>query len=297
MTTQFTYEQAIKAVQATQQLHDRTGAFFDSQGLEPKIDSLAVKELQTYERPESLLTAYSQGNSLIEVAADHLIAFTRTLMEPAQSIAPWTMARAVLETSALSYWLLDTKITAHIRVGRSFALRYEGLVQQITFGRAANLPIETAKASAHIEEVEAIAERLGFAKVRCGKGERTGIGQVMPGATEIIRDTLNEEAHYRLFSAMAHGHHWAFSQLGFRKAGETDLHGNRAFLIEKHLSIEAVLWLCSNVARYFAQPLKCRCELYGWDLVQFNVILDEVFREIGIRPDSRLWHTRQESAG
>src|SRR5687767_9168215 len=116
MTTQFTYDQAIKAVRAAQQLHDKTGAFFDSQGLEPKIDSLAVRELQTYERPESLLTAYSQGISLIEVAADHLIAFTRTLTEPAQSIAPWTMARAVLEASALSYWLLDTKITAHMRV-------------------------------------------------------------------------------------------------------------------------------------------------------------------------------------
>ena len=70
MTTQFTYEQAIKAVQATQQLHDRTGAFFNSQGLDPQTDSLAARELQTYARPESVLTAYSQGNSLIEVAAD-----------------------------------------------------------------------------------------------------------------------------------------------------------------------------------------------------------------------------------
>jgi hypothetical protein len=297
MTTQFTYEQSIKAVQATQQLHDRTGAFFNSQGLEPNIDSLAVRELQTFERPESLSTAYSQGISLIELAADHLIAFTRTITEPAQSMAPWTLARAVLETSALSCWLLDTKITAHRRVGRSLALRYEGLVQQTTFSRVANPLIETSKANAHIEDVEAMAESLGFAKLRGGKGERTGIGQVMPGATEIIRDTLKEEAHYRLFSAMAHGHSWAYSQLGFRKAGETDFHGNRAFLMEKHLSIEAVLWLCSNVARYFAQPIKCRCELYGWDVAQLNVILDDVFHEIGIRPDSRMWHSQQENAG
>jgi hypothetical protein len=297
MTTQLTYEQAIKAVQATQQLHDRTGAFFDTQGLEPKMDSLASRELQTLERPESVLTAYSQGNSLVEVAADHLIAFTRTITEPAQSMAPWTMARVVLETCALSCWLLDTKITAPMRVKRSLALRYEELVQQTKFGRAANLPVETARTNERIEEVEVMAESLGFAKLRGGKDERTGIGQVMPGITEIIRDTLKAEANYRLFSAMAHGRSWAYSQLSFRKVGETDVLGNKAFFMEKHLPIEVVLWLCSNVARYFAQPIKCKCELFGWDLVQFNVILDDVFHQIGIRPDSDLWHTQKENAG
>jgi hypothetical protein len=297
MTTQFTYEQAIQALQATQELHDRTGAFFDAQGFEPKMDSLAARELQTFERPESVLTAYSQGNSLVEVAADHLIAFTRTITEPAQSMAPWTMARVVLETCALSCWLLDTKITAPIRVKRSLALRYEELFQQTKFGRAANLPLESGKADERIEEVESMAESLGFAKLRGGKGERTGIGQVMPSITEITRDTLKAEANYRLFSAMAHGRSWAYNQLSFRKTGETDVLGNKAFYMEKHLPIEVVLWLCSNVARYFAQSIKCKCELFGWDLVQFNGILDDVFRKIGIRPDSALWHSQQEDAG
>jgi len=244
-----------------------------------------------------LVTAYSQGTSLIEVAADHLIALTRTLTEPAQGIAPWTIARAVLETSALSCWLLDTKITSHLRVGRSLALRYEGFVQQTKFGQALALPIETANVNVRIEEVEATAESIGFTRLRNGKGKRTGIGQVMPSVTEIIRDTLNEEAHYRLFSAMAHAHHWAFSQLSFKKAGEADFQENKVLLMEKNLPIEAVLWLCGNVARYFAQPTKCWSELYGWDLAQLNVILDDAFHEIGIRPDSRLWHSQQENAG
>jgi hypothetical protein len=176
-------------------------------------------------------------------------------------------------------------------------LRYEELVQQTTFGRAANLAIETAKTNERIEEVEEIAENLGFAKLRGGKGERTGIGQVMPGITEITHDTLNAEANYRLFSAMAHGRSWAYSQLSFRKAGETEVLGNKAFFMEKHLPIEVVLWLCSNVARYFAQPIKSKCELFGWDLVQFNDILDDVFRKIGISPDSALWHSQKENAG
>jgi hypothetical protein len=296
MNSQFTYEQAIKAVQATLQLHDKTADFLNAQGLKPKTDSLAEKELQTFERPGSLLTAYSQGTSLIEVAADHLAAFTRTVTEPVQNIAPWTLARAVLESCALSCWLLDTKVTSRQRVGRSLALRYEGLVQQYKFSQALPRPSETAKVKSRIEEVEAVAESIGFSKLRSDKGKRIGIGQVMPTITEIVRDTLNEEAHYRLFSAMAHAHHWAFSQLSFKRAGAINFHDNKALLMEKNLPIETVLWLCSHVSRYFAQPLKLQCELYGWDFAGLKIILDGVFNEMDIRPDSELWHTQQDNA-
>jgi hypothetical protein len=57
--------------------------------------------------------------------------------------------------------------------------------------------------------------------------------------------------------------------------------------MEKSIPIEAVLWLCSNAARYFAQPIKRQCELYDWDLAGLNAILDDVFREMGIRPNSQ----------
>jgi hypothetical protein len=158
MTPQFTREQAIKAVQAVQQLHDKTANFLIAQGLEPKSGSPAAKELQAFERPESLVTAYGQGTSLIEVAADHLIAFTKTVTEPAETVAPWTTTRAVLEASALSCWLLDVKITARERVGRSLAFRYEGFIQQEKFGQALNRPTEKADVIARIEEVEAMAK-------------------------------------------------------------------------------------------------------------------------------------------
>jgi hypothetical protein len=297
MATLFTYEQAVKALRATQQLHDRIEAFFNAQELEPKEDSLAARELQAFERSESLLTAYSQGISLIEVAADHLMALTRTVAEPAQTIAPWTMARAVLESSALSCWLLDNKITARQRVGRSLALLYEELVQQAKFGQAASLLGETDSVKAKIEETEAIAEGLGFPKVRNDRGRRTGIGQVMPSITDVIRETLKEEANYRLLSAMTHGHHWAVSQLGFRVTGETELQKNKVFLKEKNITVEAVLWLFGNVARYFAQPTKFRFELYGWDLLQLKAILDDAFHQIGIPSDSKFWHSHQDNAG
>jgi hypothetical protein len=282
MTVEITYEKAMNAVNMVQQLHDKTGAFFESQGLDPNSNSIAAKELQAFKRPKSLFTAYSQGVSLIDVAADHLIAFTKTITEPAQSIAPWTITRSVLEVSALSSWLLDTKINSHERVQRSLALRYEGLSQQVKFVQSIGQPAEII--NKRIEEIELIAEGLGFSKLRNRKDERTGIGQVMPSVTEIIRDTLNEESYYRLYSAMAHSHHWAYSQLSYRVVEELALQKSDTVLVEKHLSLELLWWLCVKVAHYFSQPIKYKCELYGFDLESMDTIISDVFKGIGVRP-------------
>lgn len=282
MTIEITYEQAMNAVKMVQQLHDKTGAFFESQGLDPKSNSTATKELQAFKRPKSLFTAYSQEISLIDVAADHLMAFTKTITEPAQSIAPWTIARLVLEASALSSWLLDPKINSYERVKRSLALRYEGFSQEVKFIKSIGQSPEIV--NKRIEEVELIAEGLGFSKLRNKKDERSGIGQVMPYVTEIIRDTFNEESNFRLYSAMAHSHLWAYFQLSYRKADETTSQENNAVLVEKHLSLESVWWLCGNVARYFSQPITYKCELYGFDLESMNTIIRDVFKGIGMRP-------------
>jgi len=282
MNKQITYAQAMEAVQMTQQLLDETSLFFNAQQMEPNSGSIASTELQGFSRPDSVLAAYSQGSLLIEVAADHLIGFLKAFTEPAQSIAPWTIARSVLEASALASWLLDTKIDTHARVKRSFAFRYEGLIQQQKFTQVSGLKTEVAKVEKRIEEVEELAESLGFVKLRSDKGKRTGIAQIMPSVTEIVRDTLNEEANYRLYSAMAHAHHWAYLELGFRKAGKNDFRENQVVLMEKYLSSNTIWWLCSNVIHYFVKPIKYKCELFGWDLQQLNTTIDNVYREVGI---------------
>jgi hypothetical protein len=281
MADKINYEQAMNAVKMVQQLHDRTGAFFESQGLDPISNSPATKELQDFKRPKSLFTAYRQGSSLIDVAADHLIAFTKTITEPAQSIAPWTIARSVLEASALSSWLLDTKINAHERVKRSLALRYEGLSQQAKFVQSIGQSPEIV--NKRIDEMELIAEGLGFSKLLNKKDERIGIGQIMPTITEIIRDTLNEVSQFRLYSAMAHSHFWAYGQLSYRIVDEMSSQDNDAVLIEKHLSLESVWLLCGSVARYFSQPIRYKCELFGFDLGAINTIIGDVFKGIGVR--------------
>lgn len=282
MTVEITYEQAINAVKMVQQLHDKTGEFFELQGLDPNSNSIAAKEIQTFKRPKSVFTAHSQGVSLIDIAADHLIAFTKTITEPAQSVAPWTITRSVLEASALSSWLLDTKINAHERVKRSLALRYEGLSQEVKFIQSLGQSADTV--NKRIEEIELMAEELGFPKLRNKRDERIGIGQVMPNVTEIIRDALNEESYFRLYSAVAHSHHWAYHQLSYRKVDDMILQEDNTVLFEKHLSVELVWWLCVKVVHYFSQPIRYKCELYGFDLVSMDTIIGDVHKGIGVHP-------------
>jgi len=278
MTVEITYQQAMNAVNMVKQLHDRTGAFFESQGLDPKSNSIASKELQVFKHPQSVFTAYSRGASLIDVASDHLIAFTKTVTEPAQSIAPWTITRSVLEASALSSWLLDTKINSHERVKRSLALRYEGFLQQAKFHQSIGQPTESINEK--IEKIEHLAKELGFPKLRNKKDKRIGIGVVMPSVTEIIRDTLNEESFYRLYSAMAHSHLWAYNQLSYRKVAEITSQENNEVIFEKHLVLEFVWLLCRKVILYFSQPIRYKCKLYGFDLESMNTIIGDVFKGI-----------------
>lgn len=107
--------------------HDKIGQLTDSQGMGPTKNSPAYKELHSFQNPESVTTAFSQGSMLIEVSADQLMAFTKTITEPAQAIAPWTCVRAIIEASGLALWLLNPNIGVTTRVRRSFAFRYEGL--------------------------------------------------------------------------------------------------------------------------------------------------------------------------
>lgn len=69
----------IRKLDTINKLHDELGQFINQYSLEPSPNSVAYLELKNYRRPESLVTTYSQGNLLIEAAADHLIALTRDL--------------------------------------------------------------------------------------------------------------------------------------------------------------------------------------------------------------------------
>lgn len=284
----FTRDDALRVVQALRELHDKTGQFLNECGMHPSADSRAAAELRTYQRPESLETAYSQGSMLADAAADQLMAFTKTVSEPIQTIAPWTCVRAVVEAAALAAWLLDPAVEASERVQRSFALRYEGLSQQVKFARAAGNESEATIAAARIDEVERVAISLGFPRLENRKAHRTGIAQHMPSVTYVIARTLDKEATYRLLSPVTHAHHWALLQTSFRKTEEhetyyTEDSAERASvrLFKKSLPPIGVAFLSKEAMCAFSTPIQHKCSLFGWDADRFERILDSAIVAMG----------------
>jgi len=264
--------EAIRMVSELQNLHDITGQLLNEFGLEPFSGSMASLELRDFQRPKSVKTVYAQGSLLIEVAADHVIEFTKTVTEPVQTIAPYTCVRAVVEASAIASWLLDPSIDMKTRVSRSFAFQYEGLIQQAKYGQSLGLDSDANKVQVRIDEMEKISLGIGFPRVLNEKGKRIGIAQKMPSITEIVNSELGEESTFRLLSAIVHAHHWALVQLSFKKAQEEEP------IIEKHLNPLSVSWLCFKVAKVFVRPVWYKCLLFGWDSGKLVACLETSFK-------------------
>lgn len=157
-------DDAIQMVNTINKLHDGVGQFSNKRGFRPSPNSQAASEVTTFQRPESLTTAYSQGILLIEVAADHLMALTKTVSELVQTIAPWSCIRAFVESTALASWLLDPNIDSKNRVQKSFAFRYEGLIEELKFWTSSGSKEASLKIVSRIGEVEQVALGLGFKK-------------------------------------------------------------------------------------------------------------------------------------
>jgi len=234
--------------------------------------------------PDLLKTAYSQGGLLVRLAIDEVIAFSRTVIEPACAFAPWTCVRAVLEASALAAWLLDLKTDARTRLARCLAFRYEGLRQQATFWRVAG---EGAKADAidsRIAETERIALGLGFRAQKAPNGKCKGIAMVMPRSTALVKQMLDQEGHYRLLSVVIHGHSWALIRLGMQEVNRAPPRW------ANHLSADAIVTLCLMTTTAITRPTWYMCRLYGWDAVCLASIFDTSYDSLGIsNAEYRFW--------
>lgn len=266
-------------------LHSEIEKLLNEYGKIPLPKSQAHLELDTYSRQESVETVLTQGNTLIEVAADQLMAFCKTITEPIQTISPWTCVRSLLESSALAAWLLDPSAKIDTRIQRSFSFRLEGLKQQLKYLIA--IEAQTDEIYARIVEVEGVALGIGCPQMLDKKGRRTGATQKMPSVTEIIKISLNEEADYRMLSAIAHGHLWAIQQLSFSPVKNED---DKTGTFEKNLEPDSASYLCLKAVRVFARPVWYKSQLFGFDSKRLAEIFDSAFDNLGVNEDNcRFW--------
>ena len=136
--------------------------FLQRQGTEPEAGSQAASERTNYSRSDSLYTVAAIGTMLLESAGEHVTVLARAMTEPITPFACLTCVRSMLESASIAAWLFDPKVDAQKRVGRAFAHRYEGLEEQVKFGRAANIPPdELKKAEDRVDKVDQDAVALG----------------------------------------------------------------------------------------------------------------------------------------
>lgn len=272
-------------------LRDELASYVRANGYEPHPQSAAERELMSFPRPESLHTAHGQACMLVEVTADQLTAFIKTVSEPVETIAPYTCVRSLLEAAALSCWILEPATDARTRVSRSLALRYEGLLQQQKWARAAGE--DPSKASSRLDEVAKVAESLGYQPINDSRGQPSGAGMRMPSVTEVIRDVLDQEQLYRLLSAVAHGHHWAIHQLSFALVPSQDwvspISGTNLRGVTKQPNVAGFRMLVIPAAVALVRTTWYHAHYLGWDRSTLAALLERQFDRLGATEAIRFW--------
>jgi hypothetical protein len=286
----------VRGIQpAIELLLDRSSALRATCDGEPPAGSPLALDLASATRPESIATAVSIGDLALEYAADHLSAFARLMSEPIEVLACFTCIRSMLEMSAIGAWVLDPAISSHDRVQRVFAKRFEGLEQQLKFGRCSSLDArKISDIENRIQHIESEALLAGYPKYRSPKNGRiTAVGMPMPGATDMIRDVLDDEWLYRLLSAVAHGEHWAIVQLGFENVtgqqGSFSLGATQMSRFRKAVSTNCFALLGLHGFLAFGRVLWNKARYSGWPLPAVRSILDEVADAMSAKPDVRFW--------
>ena len=297
MRSKFDGEDVINLVAVVHDFIAETSRLYDAYNNEPAIDSIAARERTNFPSRGAVENVHYGGILSMEAAADHLMVFADSLKAPAKTIAPWTCVRGLLESCALASWFLDPSIDVKARVGRYFAFRYAGFIQQIKlYNVEGNRHEDVKRVEERIRKVELDAINLGYPRVLNKKsGDIEGIGQKMPGITKLIGITLNRESNYRLLSAIAHGHHWATHQIGFRIIDFADSNGISQIGLEKHVEPVFVLYAGNIAMTSFAQVLWYIWRLYAWNEQEIKALLDTTFDKLKYTQERRLWSPSNSS--
>jgi hypothetical protein len=286
----FTHEDVADMVSVLHNLIDGTNQIYNIYNNEPAPDSLAHHEQNSFADPELARDVHYRGIQSMESAADHLMVFADSMIQPAKTVAPWTCVRGLLESCAIAAWFLDPEIDVRTRIARCFAFRYAGFVQQIKYFQIDNRRTEIDQAKQRMIDVEQDALSLGYPRVLNRQNNPDGIAMRLPSITDLIGITLDRESDYRLLSAIAHGHHWAIQQVAFRQIEVTDDKGQVSSALEKHVQPNFVIYAGHIAVTSFAKVMWYLWRLYGWNLKEVGDLLDETYEKLHYNPQLRFWH-------
>lgn len=273
------------------------GTSQDYQG-EPLPGSQYAEELSESTCLKSVATPLSIANLLIESSCEHLSVFIRACSNPVEAMACYTCIRSMLESCAIASWLLSPELSADQRIGRSLAIRYSGLVQQLKYARSKKQAVNDGAdetIQSRIDEIEELAKSLGFDRIVDRNGRLAGVAYRMPSATDLIQSELNQESQYRLLSAVAHGHAWAITELGYEpdpEVGAEMLDGRIPVqAMRKKAFVDGLAYLCLTGSEALARPVVSQHAYLGLDMQPLEALLDKCYDELGVVESQRFWRS------
>lgn len=180
------------------------------------------------EHPVSLVVLDAK-RKLAAYGPQHLDAIRRLVSPPIDFFSAAVVARAVIESSARSWYLLDPSVDIRTRVARGMTERLYSLRQQRTVARSLTVA-STDDRSAALDEVDgginsiaSSAHHRGF-EVLPDVGDPKAIDDGRPATTDLVKGLFSrystaaaESITYRLWSAIAHGTGWEtelFAEIG-----------------------------------------------------------------------------------
>jgi len=258
-------------------IHDQTMDFLSQLEGAPSADSIAYKELVSNSASaDQLRDSYKLGHQLINIGGDHMIGFRTLAKSESSTVAPYTCVRGTVEGCALAVWILSCNLNGSERLKRYYAYRYNCLEQEKKYAHSEKLSNKERGVANQIDKIVNQAQHFGLASVLDKNGCRIGIGMPMPNITEIISNHIGEEPANRCLSAIAHAHHWAYSQLCFA-VGESDAGEKHMF---KHIDPVVLAWLCMKSASAFWKASREMCELFGGDIDELQNLFETALPDI-----------------
>ena len=123
-------------------------------------------------------------------------------------VAPWSIARAILELTALTTWLLQPDLSPSERIGRGMTIRLRSFEDAIQFGReirSDSAPRIISEAQNGIVQLRKDAKSRKIPETLNKKERLIGFLGKFPETASLIKMAFDDAYLYRLLSGLAHG--------------------------------------------------------------------------------------------
>lgn len=273
------------------------------QGL-PVPGSQAGREQAALPSLPAPATAFIHAGVQLVAAGNNLLALRRALTEPSLSLAPWGLARSVLELCSVAAWLLDPDIAPEERARRAFNVRVRDIRRNAEYlesltsptSSAIDIPRSLQHLESRLDEIAQQAGTLGFA----AKNDRTGrlrfVGSAdVPGTTTLTREIFGQPDVWHLLSGAEHGRSWALLGLGMDSVEERSAPGMS--FVEESLHIASALWLITFPLAWFTRVAWNRAAIAGWPLSPLATLLAEAAHILEVQPSHHFWADARTSGG